>query len=80
MHAGSTLFQYADDPVRFNVELNKIVKMITIKPSGNKHFVSMHRHDGHVISFHTADVLQPSDTKKLLNELKDLVDGVEEWE
>lgn len=78
--AGSTLYQYADDPVRFNVELKKIVKMITIKPMGKKHFVSMHRHDGHVISFHTADVLQPSDTKKLSNELKDLVDGVEEWE
>lgn len=77
--AGSTLFQYADDPIRFNVELKKIVKMITIKPmGGNKHFVSMHRHDGHVISFSTADVMPVSDTKRLSDEMKCLMDGVEE--
>jgi len=80
MHAGSTLFQYADDPVRFNIELKKIVKRIEVTPSGKNHFIKMVRHDGHTISFHTADVLQPSDTKKLLNEVKTLTTGVEEWE
>ncbi|WP_429165628.1 recombinase family protein [Aeromonas rivipollensis] len=80
MHAGSTLFQYADDPVRFNIELKKIVKRIEVEPSGNKHFIKMVRHDGHVISFHTSDIMPVSDTKKLLNEVNTLTTGVEEWE
>ena len=76
-NAGQTLYQFKDDPVKFNVEVKKILRRIEVTPMGSSHTVKMIRHDGHTVLFHTADILQPSDTKKLLSEVNNLMDGVE---
>lgn len=69
--AVKTLLTLVDDPKQFNIQLKKIVSEIRVRQSGNGHIVSVKRHDGHKIVFHTNGEFT-TDTKQFLDEIREL--------
>lgn len=68
-----------DDPKRFNMDLKKVIRRIEVTPVDDYHRVLIERHDGHFIRWRTGQIVNTlTDTEKMGNMLKGMLEGVEE--
>ena len=67
------------DPKKFNMDLKKVIKRIEITPENGHHRIMIERHDGHFVRWRTGQIINTlTDTEKMGNMVKGMLEGVEE--
>lgn len=78
-NALQSVMEHLDDPKKFNIDLKKIIKKISVSPYGNHLKIEVTRYDNHFITWRTGGfIVGVSDSEKQLKMIEDLLDGVEE--